>query len=238
MLTTVFDASAPAIAATTGAFMAGRAAGSPLAAKHRLTPRKSAAACALLECIVAACALAMPTVPQIAGKLPDPAGSAADQPILRNCVRFAAVFLLLPLSTALMGVTVPVMARTFHRSRRSHENPFAWLDSMNTFDAVLGALLTGFVLIPQLEFTGTVRLAAALDCGAAAAAWTLLRPLLPRNETVRCLADTEPAADDTATVSATEAAAAETAGASDFAPAVTASVADPVSLAAQHLWPR
>ena len=236
MLTTVFGASAPAIAATTGAFMAGLAAGSALAANRSFSPRKAAAAYTMLECLIAVCALAMPTALQIAGELPDWAGSAADWPVLRSCVRFATVFLLLLLPTALMGATVPVMAATFQRPQRSHENAFAWLYSMNTFGAVIGALLTGFVLIPQLGLTGTIRIAAALNCLAAAAAWTLLRPLLPRSEATGTVPPTEAAADHAATGNNSNAADGTPLPA--FATAVTACVAGFVSLAAQHLWSR
>ena len=236
MLTTVFGASAPAIAATTGAFMAGLAAGSAAASKRKFTPRKAAAAYAVLEGLIALCALAMPAALRIAGGLPDFVGSAADQPLLRSVVRFTTVFLLLLLPTALMGATVPVMAATFARSQRSHGSHFAWLYSMNTFGAVLGALLTGFVLIPQLGLTGTIQLAAACNCLAAVAAWVLLRPLLPRGEA----ADEQPAAAaaDTLIASATAAAANAPAVLPSFAPAVAACVAGFVSLAAQHLWSR
>lgn len=243
MLTTVFGASAPAIAATTGAFMAGLAAGSALAAKWKPAPRQAAALYAVLECLIAACALAMPGVLQFSGELPDLVGSAAEQPLLRSLVRFATVFLLLLVPTAFMGATVPVMAATFRGCSHSEGRGFAWLYGMNTFGAVLGALLTGFVLIPQLGLSGTIRFAAALNGLAAAASWLILRPLLPRRETENAAAAAESgeSAAEVAELSAnTTAVAAGTNFASEWPAmsAIAACVGGFVSLAAQHLWSR
>lgn len=227
MLTTVFGASAPALAATTGAFMAGLALGSALAARMHLQPRRAASTYALFECLIAAAALLMPLALKLVSGLPDLAGSAAEQPELRAMVRFATVSLLLLLPTGLMGATVPVITMAVPALQRSMGRGFGWLYGMNTLGAVVGAVITGFVLIPALGMTRTIQLAALCNVLAAAAAWILLRPLLPRTVTVPFSAETvaSPAAELPATFAKSST-------------VVTAFIAGFVSLAAQHLWSR
>ncbi|MEY3175229.1 MAG: hypothetical protein RLZZ436_3143, partial [Planctomycetota bacterium] len=232
MLTTVFGASAPALAATTGAFMAGLAIGSVLGAKLRLSPRRAASVYALLECAIACTALLLPVVLKLLSDLPDLAGTAAEQPGLRAAVRFVAVFVLLLLPTGLMGATVPVMSMALPAVLRSAGRGFGWLYGMNTLGAVAGAAVTGFVLIPALGITGTIWLAASWNILAAAAAWFVLRPLLPRFPDAAGAVTGEPAALSAESGDGLQW------GSLSLTTAIAAFAGGFVSLAAQHLWSR
>ncbi|MFM7059380.1 MAG: spermidine synthase [Planctomycetota bacterium] len=227
MLTTVFGASAPALAATTAAFMAGLALGSALASTRRLQPRTAVSVYAVLECLIAGTALLMPLALHTLSGLPDLVATAAEQPGLRAVVRFAAVFLLLLLPTGLMGATVPVISMSTPLLRQATGQGFAWLYGMNTLGAVAGTLVTGFFLLPTLGVTSTLQLAASLNLLAAAFAWLVLRPLLPRTLSLSDVREIKQAqvliAEETAFTSA---------------PAIAAFTAGFVSLAAQHLWSR
>jgi spermidine synthase len=227
MLTTVFGASAPALAATTGAFMAGLAAGSALASRLRLHPRRAVFVYAVLECLIACAALMMPWALRMLGGLPDLAGAPGEQPWLRGGIRFVTVFLLLLIPTGLMGATVPVITMAVPKLQRSAGRGFGWLYGMNTLGAVVGALLTGFVWIPALGMTSTLRLGASLNFLAAAAAWFVLRPLLPRGGSHDDDADTGKAELPVPLMESRHSDAAMAAFVGGF-----------VSLAAQHLWSR
>jgi len=227
MLTTVFGASAPALAATTGAFMAGLAAGSALASGLRLQPRRAVFVYAILECLIACAALMMPLALRILGGLPDLAGAPGEHSWLREVVRFVVVFLLLLVPTGLMGATVPVITMAVPGLQRAAGRGFGWLYGMNTLGAVVGALLTGFVLIPALGITSTLRLGAALNFLAAAAAWFVLRPLVPRGDSPHDDADTGRVGSTATSMTPWQS-----------APVVAAFVGGFVSLAAQHLWSR
>jgi len=227
MLTTVFGASAPALAATTGAFMAGLSLGSALAAGMQLQPRRAATTYVLFECLIAAAALLMPVALNLFSSLPDLAGTAAEQPGLRAVVRFAAVFLLLLLPTGLMGATVPVITMAVPALQRSQGRGFGWLYGMNTLGAVGGAVITGFVLIPALGMTRSIQLAALCNLSAAAAAWVLLRPMLPRVVVVPISAEVVETSPHESSMKLRKS-----------STVVTAFIAGFVSLAAQHLWSR
>jgi spermidine synthase len=74
---------------------------------------------------------------------------------------FAAAILILP--TALMGATLPVLASYYARDLARIGLRVGSLYSVNTFGAVLGAALTGFVLIPLLGMSATTGTAAAIN---------------------------------------------------------------------------
>ena len=81
--------------------------------------------------------------------------------LLFNLVRVLILFLILMIPTTLMGGTVPAIGRFLMDRKESVGWNVGLLYALNTFGAVLGVLITGFVLIPEFGLTLSTRLAAA-----------------------------------------------------------------------------
>jgi spermidine synthase len=88
-----------------------------------------------------------------------------------SLVRFLFSLLILLVPATLMGATLPVLSRYFVRM----PNRIGWsvggLYAVNTFGAVVGAFVAGFVLIPVFGVSKTIYLACALSAAAAAASY-------------------------------------------------------------------
>ena len=67
-----------------------------------------------------------------------------------SVARFAISFVLLLIPTTFMGATLPVLSQYLVRSRAFFGRTVGALYAVNTFGAVLGAALTGFILLPVL----------------------------------------------------------------------------------------
>ena len=65
------------------------------------------------------------------------------------------------LPTTLMGATLPMLARYAVAEERQIGRRIGLLYAMNTAGAVLGALLTAFVLLPEFGLRRTIWFAAA-----------------------------------------------------------------------------
>ncbi|MFB3892946.1 MAG: fused MFS/spermidine synthase [Phycisphaerae bacterium] len=91
---------------------------------------------------------------------------------------FSGLLLLIP-ATA-MGATLPVLAKFFAGLSSRVGWSVGAVYAVNTFGAVAGAGLSGFVIIPALGVTGTIFLASALNLSVAAAAYTAHRRIAGR----------------------------------------------------------
>ena len=74
-----------------------------------------------------------------------------------------SAFVALALPTTLMGATLPLLARYAVAEEAQIGRRIGLLYAMNTAGAVVGALLTAFVLLPELGLTHTIWFAAALN---------------------------------------------------------------------------
>lgn len=83
--------------------------------------------------------------------------------------RVVLLLVLLVPPAALMGATLPVLVARADRGTLG--SGLAWLYAINTLGAVLGSVLGGFVLMPQLGLSATTFVAAALNVVAALIAW-------------------------------------------------------------------
>ncbi|MGD8928317.1 MAG: fused MFS/spermidine synthase, partial [Lysobacterales bacterium] len=148
MMIEIFGSTALAVGTVLAAFMSGLAAGSW--ALGRLSDRRPDCLrlYALLELGIAVAALgshllldwmttAYPEIYRVFGS------SAATF----ATVRFVLAFLLVMAPTVLMGGTLPVLARLLALQRHRIGASLSTLYAVNTFGAVAGVLLTGFVLI-------------------------------------------------------------------------------------------
>ncbi len=86
---------------------------------------------------------------------------------------FGLAALLVGLPAVAMGATVPLLTQALARDGREATHLHAWVYACNTLGAFVGALATGFWLIPWLGLVGVLRLGALLS-GAAALGYAVL----------------------------------------------------------------
>lgn len=84
-------------------------------------------------------------------------------------------FVLVGLPAFLMGGTLPVLVRALTPASHQVANTGGRLYAANTAGAILGTLLTAFVLLPRLGIHGSALTAAALNLLAALGAWLWYR---------------------------------------------------------------
>jgi len=176
----VFGTSELAIAAVLAAYMAGLALGAAVAGRvaHRL--RRPVLVYGALELGIALCALAVPTgiravtalyVALFGGRttLPDEGGVAAAAFHL-----FGSFAILVP-CTALMGATLPLLAR-YAVQRDEQVGPrIGALYAINTAGAIAGTVCAAFVLLPELGLRQTVHVGVAVNALVFVAAALLAR---------------------------------------------------------------
>ncbi len=151
-----------AVAVVLAGYMAGLALGAAVAARYVGRVRRPVLVYGLLEAAIALVALGMPQLVEFTGDLYarlaggqaiPPDASAFGQQLYFS---FASILVLL-IPTALMGATLPLLARYVVTSNRNLGRRIAILYSMNTAGAVAGTLAAGFLLLPALGLEHTVR---------------------------------------------------------------------------------
>ncbi len=171
-------ATSAAISSVVAAFFLGLSLGSFLAGRLRWVRRHAFFSYLTLELVTGASGLAL-------------------LPALLNLDRLVALFpglgssllfkflltvLLLLLPTLCMGATFPVMARVMVRRGSELGSKVSALYGLNTFGAVLGALLSGFVFIPSFGLDGTIFVACGLNVSVAVVGFVLRTRLAPEPE--------------------------------------------------------
>jgi spermidine synthase len=156
------------------AFMGGLAAGAfvagPIAA--RLDPPRALRGYALSELAVASAALVLPLA--LGALQPLLAWAYGDEPGVTFAVaRVVTCFTLVFVPAAAMGATFPLAIRWAAGEGAAGGRRAAHLYAFNTLGAALGALATGFILIPLLGLRGTTAIGVALNVAAAAGAWLI-----------------------------------------------------------------
>jgi MFS family permease len=149
-LALVLGSATSAASAVLSAFMFGLAAGALLVGWRADASRRPLRWYGVLEIGIGVYALAFDSLLDLAG------GLFASQPWL-------CAFALLSLPAALMGGTLPVLARAASDTTQLGTRAFGSLYGVNTLGAVLGALLAGVVLLEALGLSGATRLAAVLN---------------------------------------------------------------------------
>ena len=171
-----------AVLAVLAAFFVGLGLGAWLLSERINTSARPARWYAALELIIAGWALALLwLIPMAQAVLPhwlgrDPSAS------WHWFVAFGSTALLLLPATFAMGGTLPAMTRTV-ATLIGQQRSVAGLYGANTFGAVLGTLVTTFLLVPQLGFSQTLWLCAALNVSCAVLVLLLSREILPAQPT-------------------------------------------------------
>ncbi|HWM24969.1 MAG TPA: fused MFS/spermidine synthase [Chthoniobacterales bacterium] len=148
---------------TVAAFMAGLGCGS-LAGGHladRLSSRNRLLAFGLAEGIITLFALCSKWV--YYDLLYVRWSALADSPVLLPMILFAS--LLIP--TFCMGVTLPILAKTFTAKIETASTVVGYLYGVNTLGAAVGALATPWILLRHLAFPNILQIGAALNAACA-----------------------------------------------------------------------
>ena len=158
------------------AFMGGLAAGSYLGGRFIERRNDPLRVYAVLEAAVGVYCLLLPQIIHVAEPLYRIIyRDYHNVYLLFALTRFVFCGLILLVPATFMGATLPVLSRFVARSADRIGRQIGRLYAINTFGAVLGAAGAGFVLIPALGMTGTIRLACAANLVVAAAAYLLHR---------------------------------------------------------------
>ena len=164
LLSLTFGVTTHAASTVLASFMGGLALGSFVAGRLADRVRRPLFLFGVVELSIGACALATPAALTavhglfvgIAGRLPD---SVAIGTIVRLILSFAV--LLVP--TALMGATLPIVVKSSLSRLDRIGTRVGLLYAGNTAGAILGAMLAGFYLIPQIGLRRSFLLAASIN---------------------------------------------------------------------------
>lgn len=86
-------------------------------------------------------------------------------------IRYVLVFIILLPPTMLMGGTLPVMGKMVTGSLERVGLSISAIYAFNTYGAMAGSFLSGFILIPQLGLWGAITVALCLNAAVAAVIW-------------------------------------------------------------------
>ncbi len=164
------------------AFMGGLAAGSALGGRIGacVSPPRALQIYACLELAIAFLALVLPFELRALDPLLTRVYADGTSGALFALFRFGASLLLLSLPAAAMGATFPVASRWFVKQASRAAREAGALYAANTVGAALGALLTGFVLLPAFGLSGATWIGVGLNIVAAAGAWALSTRVAPQ----------------------------------------------------------
>lgn len=179
-LAQVFGASEMAVATVLASYMGGLALGATLAGLWVQRLRRPILVYGLLELAIAVTALLVPAALQLANRLQVLLLADQEMPSVASSIDSLvfyslASFLILLLPTALMGATLPLLARQVVQRDEHIASRVGLLYAANTLGAALGALGSAFVLLPNLGLRRTVWVAVALNAAVFVAAALLAR---------------------------------------------------------------
>lgn len=200
----VFGSSSVAISSVVSVFMGGLALGTWLFGKYADRLRNPLLWYAAAEVGVGICGLLVPFLVQPEGWL------ASVNAMLRQSLgteslgfmvaRFLCVVPILIVPTTLMGSTLPLLARHFVQAEQqagAASSRVGVLYAVNTFGAVFGIFLAGFIWMPTIGVAATNTAAAGINFALAAMIFLLRRNLLAAptevSTTAHDHADREPA---------------------------------------------
>src|SRR6186713_2823124 len=164
--------STAAVTTVVAAFMGGLAVGAALAARLAtgLARRRALSSYAALEAAVAICALLLPVALSIAQPVLAWAYADGNGGLPFLLIRTSICLAVVAVPATLLGATFPIALRAVTDESGVPRVFAGRLYAINTAGAAAGALLAGFVLLPNVGLFLTVLTAATISVGAAAAA--------------------------------------------------------------------
>jgi spermidine synthase len=161
-LVLIFGDTTLAIVTTVTAFLAGLGIGALIGAAVAARLRRALLVYGLLEIIVGGLALLMPLAFDVIATLFRSAYLSLS-PVQVELIRFGLAFLALAPVTLLMGMSLPVLTRHLVRENPDVGGRIARLYGLNTLGAVLGSIVSGYILIELLGLRGTTLVAVVLN---------------------------------------------------------------------------
>ncbi len=181
-LTYLFGATLFAVATVLSAFMGGMALGSWIFGKVADKSRRNLRNFALLQIGIGLSALILPLLLKSCHPIYRLAYRSFDASFgVLSLMRFALSFLVLLVPTTLMGATLPVLSRFMVRNRNTLGLNVGALYSVNTFGAVLGCFLAGFILIARFGIHNTTLIAVAINLAVGIISLAISRNLPPES---------------------------------------------------------
>ncbi len=171
MLTVVFGTTLLATSTVLSAFMAGLALGSYVLGRHIDRCKHPLRVFAALEVGIGLFALFFPTISANLGNAYGALAGLQGNFYLFSLTRFGLCFALLLIPTALMGGTLPVVAKFAVRRLGRLGGRVGQLYAVNTLGAVVGVLAATFGLMEGLGLQGTTQAIAVVNFLVAGAAW-------------------------------------------------------------------
>ena len=171
MLTVVFGTTLLATSTVLSAFMAGLALGSWVLGRYIDRCKHPLRIFAALEVGIGLFALFFPTISANLGNAYGALVGLQGNFYLFSLARFGLCFALLLIPTALMGGTLPVMAKFAVRRLGRLGGRVGQLYAVNTLGAVVGVLAATFGLMEGLGLRGTTQAIAVVNFLVAGAAW-------------------------------------------------------------------
>jgi len=164
MLGLVFGATTLAVSTVLAAFMGGLALGSALAGRLASRIRKPVATYGWMEIGIAMYALLVPLLFRLIDHVYVLIWQQFQPGFFAFSLwRFVLSSLVLLVPTTLMGATLPVLAAALVTSSGRNSNSVTRLYACNLAGAILGTLIAGFVLLPELGVRKTIFVAALLN---------------------------------------------------------------------------
>lgn len=180
LLALVFGVTVHAASTVLAAFMLGLAIGSASAGRMADRIRRPLIVFAIAEALVAVAALATPlgldAVEALYIRLH---GSFGEWPIVITLVRFLLSCAVLLVPTILMGATLPLVVKSSLARGAILGRQVSLLYACNTAGAVVGTLVAGIWMVPQLGISESFRVGAALNLIVAVGALLIARFSVP-----------------------------------------------------------
>jgi spermidine synthase len=176
LLALVFGVTVHAASTVLAAFMTGLALGSAVAGRLSDRVARPLAVFAVAEALVAIAALATPLgLTAVEALYVRVYPALNDWPVLVGFVRLLLSFAVLVVPTTLMGATLPLVVKSSLARGTILGRQVSLLYACNTAGAVVGTLVAGIWMIPQLGISWAFRIAAAINLAVAAGALILSR---------------------------------------------------------------
>jgi spermidine synthase len=164
LLSLTFGVTTHAASTVLASFMGGLALGSFAAGRLADRVKRPLLLFGIVELAIGACALATPAaLAAVHGLFVGIAGRLPDSVALGTVVRLILSFAVLLVPTALMGATLPIVVKSSLTRLDRVGTRVGLLYAGNTAGAILGALVAGFYLIPQIGLRRSFLLAASIN---------------------------------------------------------------------------
>jgi spermidine synthase len=176
LLSLTFGVSTLCVSAVIASFMIGLALGGVLMGRWADRSERPLHLYAAIEAVIALAGLTIPSALALAAGIQNRSGLGTNPTFgTLHLWPMLASFGVLCVPTTLMGATVPLMGRLVASSSRHPGSFFCMMYGANTLGGVVGAALTGFVLLRVFGMRQTLWLAMVLNLAAAGLALAIAR---------------------------------------------------------------